>query len=132
MNTIFRRILLACTLIAVFALGVTLGQNKFGQPKTFIHVVALKWKADSTPQQRQQAIDAVRTMAGKIPGINNIWLKTEKVQGLSAEVPFDAAFVIEFKDAASLKAYATHPAHDEWMKIYDLARDQSRNHVVTN
>ena len=132
MNKTFRRILLACTLIVVFALGVSLGQNKFGQPKTFIHVVALKWKADSTPQQRQAAIDGVKTMAGKIPVINNIWLKTEKVQGLSQEVPFDAAFVIEFKDAASLKAYATHPAHDEWMKIYEPVREQSRNHVVTN
>jgi hypothetical protein len=131
-NKTFRRILLASTLIAVFALGVSFGQNKFGQPKTLIHVVALKWKADSTPQQRQQAIDGIKAMAGKIPGINNVWLKTEKVQGLSQEVPFDAAFAIEFKDAASLKAYATHPAHDEWMKLYEPVRDQSRNHVVTN
>jgi hypothetical protein len=132
MHANLRRILLGCALIVVFICGVVAGQNKFGQPKSVIHVVALKWTADSTPEQRQKAIDGVKTMAGKIPGIQNVWVKTLKVQGVSSEVPFDAAFVIEFKDEASLKAYATHPAHDEWMKIYEPVRDQSRNHVVTN
>ncbi len=132
MNTTIRRTLLASTLLAVFALGVSLGQNKFGEPKTFIHVVALKWKASATPAQRQAAIDGIKTMAGKIPGIKNVWLKTNKVQGVSQAVTFDAAFAIEFADEASLKAYATHPAHDEWMKLYEPAREESRNHVVTN
>jgi hypothetical protein len=132
MNPVFRRVLLGSVLIAIFVCGLVLGQNKFNQPKSVVHVVALKWNADSTPEQRQKAIDGIKTMAAKIPGIQNIWLKTLKVQGVSSEIPFDAAFVIEFKDEASLKAYATHPAHDEWMKIYEPVRDQSRNHVVTN
>jgi hypothetical protein len=131
-NTTFRRILLASSLVAVFALGVSFGQNKFGQPKTLIHVVALKWKASATPQQREAAIDGIKTMAGKIPGIKNVWLKTNKVQGISQTNTYDAAFAIEFADEASLKAYATHPAHDEWMKLYEVAREESRNHVVTN
>jgi antibiotic biosynthesis monooxygenase (ABM) superfamily enzyme len=131
-NKISRRILLAGSLVAVFALGVSFGQNKFGEPKTLIHVVALKWKASATPAQRQAAIDGIRTMAGKIPGIKNVWLKTNKVQGISQANPYDAAFAIEFADEASLKAYATHPAHDEWMKLYEPAREESRNHVVTN
>lgn len=131
-NTTIRRTLLVSALLAVFALGVSFGQNKFGQPKTLIHFVALKWKADSTPAQRQAAIDGIKTMAGKIPGIKNVWLKTEKVQGVSQAVPFDAAFAIEFADAASLKAYATHPAHTEWESIYVPVREESRNHVVTN
>src|SRR5262245_30236794 len=125
-----RHLLLGSALVAIFALGVAIGQNKFGQPKTVIHVVALKWNADSTPEQRQKAIDGVKTMAEKIPGIQNIWLKTLKVQG--TDVPYDSTFVIEFKDEAALKAYATHPAHDEWMKIYEPVREQSRNHVATN
>jgi len=132
MNQTLRRILLGCALVAIFAVGVVVGQNKFGQPKTVVHVVALKWKADSSAADRQKAIDGVKTMAGKIPGINNVWLKTLKVQGTSQDNPFDATFVIEFKDEASLKAYATHPAHDEWMKLYDPVREESRNHVATN
>ena len=132
MNTTIRRAMLALSLIAVFALGVTLGQNKFGQPKSVVHVVALKWKADAKPEDRQKALDGIKVMAAKIPGITNIWIKSTKVQGISQEVTFDAAFVIEFKDAAAHQAYGTHPAHDEWMKLYDPVRDQSRNQVITN
>lgn len=126
------RFLIVCALIAVFALGIAVGQNKFGQPKTVMHVVALKWKADATPEMRQKAIDGVKTMAGKVPGIKNVWLKTLKVQGTSSDTPYDATFAIEFADEAALKAYGTHPAHDEWMKVYEPAREESRNHVSTN
>jgi antibiotic biosynthesis monooxygenase (ABM) superfamily enzyme len=132
MNTTIRRAALALSLIAVFALGVTLGQNKYGQPKTIIHTVALKWKADSTPAARQAALDGIKTMAAKIPGIKNIWIKSTKVQGVSQAVPFDAAFAIEFADEAAHKAYGTHPAHDEWMKLYEPVREESRNQVITN
>lgn len=132
MNQTLRRILLGCALVAIFAVGVVVGQNKFGQPKTVVHVVALKWKADSSAADRQKAIDGIKTMAGKIPGINNVWLKTLKVQGTSQDNPFDAVFVIEFKDEAALTTYATHPAHAEWMKIYEPVREESRNHVATN
>jgi Stress responsive A/B Barrel Domain len=132
MNSISRKFLLVCALSVVFALGVLAGQNKFGQPKTVVHVVAVKWKADSSPEQRQKAIDGVKTMAAEIPGINNIWIKTLKVQGTSPDTPYDAAFVIEFKDEAAHKAYGAHPAHSKWEDIYGVAREQSRNHVITN
>lgn len=129
MNTTFRRILLAGSLIAVFALGVSLGQNKFGQPKTILHVVTVKWKADSTPDQQMKAIEGVKTMAAKIPGINNVWVKKIKVQ------PYGdggAVFAMEFKDQAAFDAYANHAAHDDWMKIYEPVREESRTHDVTN
>ena len=132
MNTTIRRALLMTALLAIFALGIVVGQNKFGQPKTVMHVVALKWKADSKPEDRQKALDGIKTMAAKITGIKNIWIKSTKVQGISQEVPYDAAFVIEFADEAAQKAYGTHPAHDEWMKLYEPVRDQSRNQVITN
>jgi hypothetical protein len=132
MNLTLRRTLLGCVLAATFAAGVVVGQNKFGQPKTVLHMVALKWNAESSAADRQKAIDGIRTMAGKVPGIKNIWLKTLKVQGTSQQNPFDATFAIEFADEASLKAYATHPAHDEWMKLYEPVRQESRNHVATN
>lgn len=132
MNTTFRRILLACTLIAVFALGVTLGQNKFGQPKSVVHLVAVKWKAEATAEQRQKALDGIKDMAGKVPGIKNVWLKTLRVQGPSQDNPFDAAFAIEFESEKAAQDYANHPAHEEWYKVYTPARAESRSHQVTN
>lgn len=132
MNSITRRVLLVCALIGVFAIGVAIGQNKFGKPTSVIHVVTVKWKADSTAAQRQAAIDGVAGMAGKIKGIKNVWLKTLRVQGPSQDKPFDAAFAIEFESEAAAKAYATDPAHTEWGKVYEPVREESRSHQVTN
>jgi len=132
MNSISRKILLVCALIAVFALGVVAGQNKFGQPATIIHVVTIKWKADSTAEQRQKAIDGVKQMAAEIPGIKNIWLKTLRVQGPSQDNPFDAAIAIEFESQAAADAYAKHPAHEKWYGIYTPVRAESRSHQITN
>lgn len=132
MNKAIQRILLGCAIAAVFATGIVIGQNKFGQPKSIVHVVTLKWKADSTPAQRQAAIDGIKTMAAKIPGITNVWLKTIKVQGPSQDMPFDSAFVMEFKDQAAFDKYADHPAHKDWEKIYLPLRESSRSHDITN
>ena len=34
--------------------------------------------------------------------------------------------------AAALEAYTTHPAHDDWYKIYMPIRAESRTHDVSN
>jgi Stress responsive A/B Barrel Domain len=130
MRPTLRRILCGSILVAVFICGVIAGQNKFGQPKSIIHVVTVQWKADSTPEQRQKAIDGVKQMAAEIPGMKNIWLKTIKVQGLS---PTDSsAFVMEFADQAAFDVYTDHPAHRKWEGIYLPIREQSRTHDITN
>lgn len=132
MNSTSRKVLLVCALVAVFALGVVAGQNRFGQPKSIIHVVTVKWKADSTAEQRQKAIDGVKTMAAEVPGIKNVWLKTLRVQGPSQDKPYDAAIAIEFESEAAAKAYADHPAHAKWYEIYTPIREESRSHQITN
>jgi ABC-type microcin C transport system permease subunit YejB len=126
MNSISRKVLLVCALVAVFTLGVVAVQNKFGQPKSILHVITVKWKGESTAAQQQAAIDGVKTMAAKIPGVTNVWLKTVKVQGM------DAVIVMEFKDQAAFDAYADHPAHKDWEKIYLPIRELSQTHDITN
>jgi hypothetical protein len=126
MNSISRKILLVCALAAVFALVVIAGQNKFGQPKSVLHVITVQWKADSTAEQRQAAINGVKTMASQIPGITNVWLNTVKAQGK------DAVIVMEFKDRAAFDAYTGHPAHKKWEESYLPIREQSQTHDITN
>jgi hypothetical protein len=126
MNSISRKILFVCALATVFALGAVAAQNKFGQPKSILHVITVQWKADSPAEQRQAAIDGVKTMASQIPGITNVWLKTKKVQGK------DAVIVMEFKDQAAFDAYIAHPAHKKWEEIYIPIREQSQTHDITN
>lgn len=135
-SVLLRQGLLFCLVVMVFAAGVVIGQkaNKFGTPASVIHVVTLKWKDDSTPAQRQKALDGVREMAATIPGIRNVWLKTLKVQGRTPDdKPYDTAFVMEFENEAAFKAYADHPKHTEWSKqIYEPIRHESRSHDITN
>lgn len=126
MNSISRKTLLFCAIATVFALGVVAGQNKFGQPKSILHIITVQWKPDSTAEQRKAAIDGVKTMASQIPGITNVWLNTIKVQGK------DAVIVMEFKDKAAFDAYAAHPAHKKWEEIYLPIRGQSLTHDITN
>lgn len=114
--------------VLLFAAGIVTGANRFGQPKSVLHVVTVRWKADSTEQQRQGAIQGVARMASEIPGIKNVWTKTLKVQGEN----FNAAFVMEFSDEAAFKAYADAPAHREWEKLYLPIRDRSTTHDITN
>ena len=128
MNSTSRKTLLLCAMATVFALGVVAAQNKFGQPKSILHIITVQWKADSTGEQRQVAINGVKTMASQIPGITNVWLKTIKVQGKTP----GAVIVMEFKDQAAFDAYTSHPAHKKWEEIYLPIRDLSHTHDVTN
>src|ERR1700732_2804384 len=53
-------------------------QNRFGQPKTVIHVVVYKWKNTASQDDKDQALNGLKALAGRIPGIKTIWLKTQR------------------------------------------------------
>ena len=119
--------------------GALLGANKYGAPRSIIHVVTILWKEDSTPAQRQASLDGVKKMAEAIPGIENVWIKPIKVQGRGEATkdgkpgrPYDSAFVIEFVDQAAADRYVDHPAHIEWNKTYLPIREASTSHQITN
>ena len=67
-------------------------QNRFGQPKTVLHVVIYKFKDTVSNYDRDNAINGIKEMAGKIPGIKNIWIKTERNQLKD----FSGVYAIEF------------------------------------
>lgn len=113
---------------ALFASGYVAGQNRFGQPKTILHVVELKWSPAASDAQKQQAIDGIKDLAAKIPGIKNIWIKGERMQPRD----FNAAYAIEFRDRAAADAYAESPAHAAWEAQYVPLRAASVSIQVTN
>ena len=115
-------------LAAVFQAGVAYGQSKYGTPKTVLHIVAGKWKADATDEQKKTALDGLRTMLGQLPGVKNVWLKADRVQPRE----YNYAFAIEFENREAADAYANHPAHDEWYKVYQPSREESRSQQLTN
>jgi hypothetical protein len=122
-------ILGGCLLVlALFAGGYVAGQNKFGQPKTIIHMVILKWNPGVSDADKQGALEGVKEMAAKIPGVKNIWIKAERLQPRD----FNAAFAIEFQNRAAADAYAESPIHQAWEQKYTLLREQSVSEQVTN
>ena len=70
-------------------------QNRFGQPKTVLHVVVYKFKDNVSNYDREKAINGIKDMAGKIPGIKNVWLKTSRNQIKD----FSGVYAIEFTSA---------------------------------
>jgi hypothetical protein len=110
MNNSRNRLMMVCAAMAVLCAGLVWGAAADAKtPKSVLHVVTVQWAPDSTPAQQQAAVDGVKTMAGKIPGMTRVWLKTVKAQGGA-----NAVIAMEFRDQAAFDAYADHPAHREW------------------
>jgi len=102
--------------------------NKFGQPKTVVHVVAYKFRPATSLNDQEQAIAGIKDMAAKIPGIKNIWLKTERNQIQD----FSGVYVIEFLSPEAAADYAESPIHDAWRKKWEQLRENSLSFQVSN
>ena len=123
--------------MALFLAGIAVGSlatrrvsalNKFGQPKTVIHTVAYKFRPTTSLNDQQQAIAGIKDMAGKIPGIKNIWLKTERNQIRD----FDGVYVIEFASPEAAADYAESPIHDAWRRKWEQLRENRLSFQASN
>ena len=103
-------------------------QNRFGQPKTVVHVVLYKFRDDVSNYDREKAIAGIKEMAGKIPGIKNIWLKTERNQARD----FSGVYAIEFTSAEAAADYAESPVHETWSKSWQEKRENSLSFQISN
>jgi len=132
-----RRVVSLLSGCALFVAGIAVGGfatrnvsalNKYGQPKTVIHVVAYKFRDATSQNDQEQAIAGIKDMAAKIPGIKNIWLKTERNQIRE----FSGVYVIEFVNAEAAADYAENPIHDAWRKKWEQLRENSLSFQVSN
>ncbi len=96
-------------------------------PKTVIHIITVKWKADATPAQIEAALDAAKTM--NYPGLKNVWTRPIKMQ---LPEGYKQVIVMEFDSEQALKDYANSEAQKTWYKTYQPIREESRTHDVTN
>ncbi len=102
--------------------------NRFGQPKTVLHVVAYKFRDATSQNDQDQAINGIRDMAGKIPGIKNIWLKTERNQIRD----WSGVYAIEFVSPEAAADYAESPLHETWRKKWEALRETSVSFQISN
>jgi len=123
------RMALVTTLISLSATTTWLvAQNSFGTPKTIIHVSVIQWKEGVSAAEKKQALDGVKEMAARIPGIKNVWTKALRVQPQG----YHDAFVIEFENQAAVDRYAKDPAHDKWTEAFTKIREASLSPQITN
>ena len=132
-----RRLAKIAAAAALFAGGVAVGnwharsvaaQNKFGQPKTVVHFVVYKWKNTTSQNDKDQALAGIKTMAAKIPGVKNIWLKTQRNQIRD----FDGVYAIEFTSPEAAADYAESPKHEAWRKRWEELRENSLSFQASN
>ena len=114
--------------VAIFSAGLLLGAA--AKPTTVLHVVTVKWKDGTTPDQIAAAVNGVEKMAADYPGIRRIWLRPIKVQGTETGVTH--AFVMEFTSEKALADYADSEAQKAWYKVYLPVRELSRTFDITN
>jgi len=114
--------------VTLFAAGILVGANKYGKPKSILHIITVQWKSGTTDAQKDAALKGVEKMASEIAGVKNVWLKTQKVQPQG----YNNVIVMEFATKASFDAYADAPSHKEWEKIYLPIRESSTTHDATN
>jgi hypothetical protein len=131
----------AASLLVALGAAAGFAANRFGKPRSVIHVVTLYYKDGTTEEQKKSVLDAIEKMASEVPGIKNVWLKSTKVQGVFSEKqpdgtfkprPFTDAFVIEFEDQAAFEKYTNPPAHKAFEELYTPLRGRSSTHDITN
>jgi hypothetical protein len=102
--------------------------RKAGQPKTVIHVVVYKWKDGVSEADKQKVLAGIAEMGRKIPGIKNVWLKTQRSQLQD----MDGVFAMEFASAEAAADYAESPVHEAWSKRWLELRQSSFSFQATN
>lgn len=137
MTFLIKRTALVALGAALFLAGVATGarqahsvaaQNRFGQPKTVIHLVVYKWKSTASEDDKEQALKGIKTLAAQIPGIKNIWLKTQRNQIRD----FDGVYAIEFANEEVAADYAESPKHEKWRKRWEELRENSLSFQASN
>ncbi|OFW09985.1 MAG: hypothetical protein A3H27_10560 [Acidobacteria bacterium RIFCSPLOWO2_02_FULL_59_13] len=115
-------------LVAGLQMGVEMATGQTPAPpqattqKTLMHVFAYTPVEGATQQDFDAFKQATADMVGKIPGLRRVWvgkLRRPLQQGDRQRL---YGVAMEFDDAAALDVYADHPAHTEWIKVYDRVR----------
>ncbi|MBI4465117.1 MAG: Dabb family protein [Acidobacteria bacterium] len=106
----------------LFLAGCLVGQQAATTQKTLMHVFAYTPLEGATQQDFENLKKATVDMIGKIPGLRKVW-----VGKLREPLPQESRLhtygvAMEFDDAEALAVYADHPAHVEWVRVYEKVR----------
>lgn len=117
-----KSIVLLAAAAMLFAAGWVAAQQKGKSEKTLMHTFAYTPVAGATPQDFANFTQATGDLVGKIPGLKRVWVGKLRRPLTVGDQKREYGVAMEFDDAKALDAYAKHPAHDAWVKIYEKVR----------
>ena len=122
--------LLGATLLALalFASGYVAGSKQFRTAENHYSCCRDQMESGSHHGAEQEILAGIKDMAGKIPGIKNIWMEADRVEPRD----FNSAYGIEFQSRAAADAYAESPIHQAWVNKYVPLREASVSIQVSN
>ncbi len=121
-----RKLFLSVCAAGLAAAGAFAADTK---PKTVIHVITVKWKAEATPAQIEQALRGAEALPSQYPGITRVWTKPIKKQ---LPEGYNHIIVMEFASEDALAKYADSPAQKKWYDKYMAVREESRTSDISN
>ncbi|MBI2818847.1 MAG: Dabb family protein [Acidobacteria bacterium] len=123
---IFYGVVGAVLLMAAWQMGEQSGRSQAADPavtqKTLMHVFAYTPVAGATQADFDAFRKATADMVGKIPGLRKAWVGKLRRPLDQEGGKREYGVAMEFDDEAALDVYANHPAHTEWVKVYDRVR----------
>ena len=111
-----KQLSLLIALLLGLSLGAASAADAPGKKTKLNHVVAIKFKADATPEQIKAVEAAFAALKNKIDGIHSLEWGTN-VSLEKHDKGFTHCFVLGFKSEADRDAYIVHPAHKAFGKV---------------
>jgi len=110
-------------LLAMFGSGTMDARGAETPDRMLRHIVLYKFKADLTPQQVQEVIDAFAALPKQIDAIKGFEWGTNVSREMKSE-GFTHCFVVTFADEQGRDAYLMSPAHEAYVKVVRDRRDK--------
>lgn len=89
---------------------------------SLMHVFSYTPIPTATPADFSAFEKATKDLVGKIPGLRKVWVGKLMRPLKLGEVQREYGVAMEFDNEAALTIYATHPAHEVWVKAYEKVR----------
>jgi antibiotic biosynthesis monooxygenase (ABM) superfamily enzyme len=123
---VFYGVLGTALLLAAWQIGEQSGRTQASDPavtqKSLMHVFSYTPVEGATQADFDAFRKATADMVGKIPGLRKAWVGKLRRPLTVGDNVREYAVAMEFDDEAALDAYANHPAHTEWVKVYERVR----------
>jgi methyltransferase (TIGR00027 family) len=92
------------------AQGAHRRRNQTRQSNVITHIVLMKFKADTTPENKREAVTRLRAMVGRVPSVRELEVG---LHGAVSARSADLGLIVRLADLAALAEYADDPVHSE-------------------